>query len=404
MALFEYKAVAPNGETLRGQMEAPSADAVIAKLQESGNIPLSAKETGGGALSLGALFGRKAGPGPRIIGEFTHNLAVLLGAGLPLDRALQVLIDLADDGRMQRLVEKIRDRVREGGSLSDALEEQHGVFSRLYVNMVRAGEIGGSLEQTLERLSDYMERSKELKDHVLTAMFYPGLLLVVAIAAITVLMVYVIPQFTPIFEDLGAELPLLTRVVMGTAEFIKSRWWLILLAAILLIWWWRGQRTDPERRLVWDLRFLEMRWIGDLLGKLETARLARTIGTLLENGVPLLTAMSIARNVCNNSYLRQVVNEASKKVKTGSGLARTLAADGHFPRLALQMISVGEETGQLDRMLNRVADTYDREVRMTADRLLSLFTPIMIIGLALLIGGIVMSVVVAMLSINELVG
>ena len=171
-----------------------------------------------------------------------------------------------------------------------------------------------------------------------------------------------------------------------------------------VVWWWRGQRSNPTTRLKWDVRILKMRWIGDLVSKLETARLSRTIGTLLENGVPLLTAMSIARNVASNTQLQEVMNEASKKVKTGSSLARTLGASGYFPRLALQMISVGEETGQLDRMLIRVADTYDREVRMTAERLLSLFTPVMILGLATLIGVIVMSVVVAMLGINDLVG
>lgn len=404
MALFDYKAVSPTGETLRGQMEAPNAEVVIAKLQEAGNLPLSANESGGGLAGLSQMFGAQRGPSPRMIGEFTHNLAVLLSAGLPLDRSLQVLIDLADNERVQSMVEKIRDHVREGGTLSDALESQHGAFSRLYVNMVRAGEIGGSLEQTLDRLSEYLERSKELKDHILTAMFYPGLLLLVAITAISVLMVYVIPEFTPIFEDLGAELPLLTRIVIGTSEFIKTKWWMMVLTVVGIMWWWRGQRTNTQKRLQWDLRFLKLRGIGDLITKLETARLSRTIGTLLENGVPLLTALSIARNVASNTYLREIVTEANKKVKTGSSLARTLGASGHFPRLALQMISVGEETGQLDRMLIRVADTYDREVRMTAERLLSLFTPVMILGLAMLIGTIVMSVVVAMLGINDLVG
>lgn len=404
MALYEYKAVAPNGETLRGQMEAPNADVVIAKLQEAGNIPLSAQEAGSGGLGLRQFFGATRGPSQRMIGQFTQNLAVLLSAGLPLDRGLQVLIDLADNDRVKRMAEKIRDHVREGGTLSDALESQHGVFSRLYVNMVRAGEIGGSLEQTLERLSDYMERSKELRDHITSAMFYPALLLLVAVAAVVLLMVYVIPQFTPIFEDLGGELPLLTRIVIGTSEFIKNQWWLILGVILIAISWWRGQWNDPKSRMQWDLRILKMKWLGDLVTKIETARLSRTIGTLLENGVPLLTAMSIARNVASNTFLREVVVEASKKVKTGSGLARTLGASGYFPRLALQMISVGEETGQLDRMLIRVADTYDREVRTTAERLLSLFTPIMILGLATLIGLIVMSVVVAMLGINDLVG
>ncbi len=402
MALFEYKAVAPNGETVRGTMEAADVKAVIGRLQEAGNLPLTAREAGGG-FGLERWFGAGRGIGAREIGEFTRHLATLLGAGLPLDRALHVLVELAETPRLRRMIDQVRDQVREGGSLSGALEAQHGVFSRLFVNMVRAGEAGGSLEQTLDRLADYLERSKELKDHVLTALFYPLLLFIVAGAAVVILLVYVIPQFTPIFEEMGAELPLLTRLVLGVAEFVRDRWWLLFGLAALAVWWWRGARADPARRLQWDTRFLRTRWLGDLLAKLDAARFTRTAGTLLENGVPLLGALSIARNVLANSHFQGLIEAAAKEVKGGAGLARTLAKDEYFPRLALQMIGVGEETGQLDRMLIRVADTFDREVRTTVERLLALFTPVLILTMALVIGTIVMSVVMAMLGMNDLV-
>ncbi len=224
MALFEYKAVSPAGETLTGEMEAPSADLVIARLQEAGNIPVSAREVGSG-FRIETLFRGKRGLSQREIGDLTQQLSTLLGAGLPLDRSLGILIELSDNERVRDLVEKVRNHVREGGSLSEGLEARHGVFSRFYINMVRAGEIGGSLDQTLARMAEYLERAKELKDSVISAMIYPALLVIMAIASLMLLMIYVIPQFTPMFEDFGGELPLLTRIVVAVGEALKSFWW-----------------------------------------------------------------------------------------------------------------------------------------------------------------------------------
>ena len=404
MPLFEYKAVAPSGETVQGTMEAASLDLVVLKLQEAGNIPLQARESGSGGFSLFNLRLGRRGMSTREVGQFTQQLSTLLGAGLPLDRSLQVLIDLSENERIRRTVMEIRDRVREGGSLSDALDEQHGTFNRLFVNMVRAGEIGGTLDTTLARLTDYLERSRDLKDSVVSALIYPILLLVLAAGSLILLLVYVIPQFTPIFEELGGDLPLITKIVLGVGSALQNFWWAMGLMAFGAVYWFRKMLADPERRLAWDQRVLAMRWVGDLVAKMETARLTRTLGTLLSNGVPLLSALSIARNVITNTVLQQDVNDAAREVKTGGGLARNLAKAERFPRLALQMISVGEETGQLDAMLLKVSDTYDIEVRNTIDRLLSVFTPVVTLFLAVLIGTIVMSVLVAILSINDLVG
>lgn len=403
MPLFEYKAVDPSGETVQGTMEAASVDFVVLKLQEAGNIPLQARESGGGFGLAGLRFGRR-GMNSREVGEFTQQLATLLGAGLPLDRSLQVLLDLAESERVKRTVAEVRDRVREGGSLSDALEEQHGAFNRLFVNMVRAGEIGGTLDITLDRLTDYLERSRALKDSVVSALIYPILLLVLAAGSLILLLVYVIPQFTPIFEELGGDLPLITKIVLGVGSVLQNFWWAIILLTVLAVYQFRRMLADTEKRFAWDGRVLEMKWVGDLVGKMETARLTRTLGTLLTNGVPLLSALSIAQNVITNTVLRREVNDATREVKTGGGLARNLAKGGHFPRLALQMIGVGEETGQLDGMLMKVSDRYDIEVRNTIDRLLSVFTPVVTLLLAVLIGTIVMSVLVAILGINDLVG
>ena len=404
MPLFEYKAVAPSGETVRGTMEAISEDLVIAKLQESGNIPISAHPAGEGGFSLDVLSLKRRGMNTRQVGQFTQQLSTLLGAGLPLDRSLQVLLELAENDRFKKTVTDIRDHVREGGSLSEALDAQHGSFSRLFVNMVRAGEIGGSLDKTLDRLADYLERSKDLKDSVVSAMIYPIMLMVLAGGSLVLLLVYVIPQFTPIFEELGGDLPMITKIVLAAGGLLQNFWWGLIGLTVVGVAMFRRMLANPEQRLRWDTRVLGMRWVGDLVAKMEIARLSRTLGTLLINGVPLLSGLSIARNVMTNSLLRQIVENTANKVKTGGGLAHNLAESGHFPRLALQMVSVGEETGQLDVMLLKVADTYDKEVRITIDRLLAIFTPVVTLLMALMIGTIVMSVLMAIMGINELVG
>ena len=403
MPVFEYKAVAPSGDTVQGTMEAASMDMVILKLQEAGNIPLSAKEAGGG-LGLSNFSLTRRGMNKREVGQFTQQLSTLLGAGLPLDRSLQVLGELAENDRVGRTVSEIRDKVREGGTLSDALEERHGTFSRLYINMVRAGEVGGTLDTTLLRLTDYLERSAELRDSVISALIYPIMLLLLAAGSLILLLVYVIPQFTPIFEELGGDLPTITKVVLGAGSILQNFWWGLIGITFLIVVQFRRMLENQEKRFAWDTRVLKFKWIGDLVAKLEVARLSRTLGTLLTNGVPLLSALSIARNVIGNTVLRKDVEDAAVQVKTGGSVARNLASGGRFPRLALQMISVGEETGQLDSMLMKVADTYDREVRNTIDRLLSIFTPVVTMLLAAMIGTIVLSVLVAILSINDLVG
>jgi general secretion pathway protein F len=239
---------------------------------------------------------------------------------------------------------------------------------------------------------------------VISALVYPVLLLFLAAGSLILLLVYVIPQFTPIFEELGGDLPLITKIVLAFGSMLQNFWWAMILVTILVAAQFRRMLADEEKRFAWDRWVLSTRWVGDLVAKVETARLTRTLGTLLSNGVPLLAALSIARNVITNTVLRKEVSDAAREVKTGGGLARNLAKGGRFPRLALQMISVGEETGQLDSMLMKVSDTYDVEVRNTIERLLSIFTPVVTLLLAVLIGTIVLSVLLAILSINDLVG
>jgi general secretion pathway protein F len=259
MPMFQYKAVSPSGETVQGQMEAASVDMVVLKLQEAGNIPLQAREASTGGFGLNALRMGRRGMNSREVGQFTQQMATLLGAGLPLDRSLQVLMDLAENERVHRTVSEIRDHVREGGSLSDALEKQHGAFGRLFVNMVRAGEIGGTLDVTLSRLSDYLERSRGLKDSVVSALIYPVILLVLAGLSLVVLLVWVIPQFTPIFEELGGDLPTITKIVLAVGAVLQKFWWALILLVFLAVTQFRRMMAVEEKRFAWDGRVLGLK-------------------------------------------------------------------------------------------------------------------------------------------------
>jgi general secretion pathway protein F len=402
MALYRYKAVTPAGEILEGQMEVASNDEVIAKLQDAGNIPLDVRDAGGagGAGALGGMFKRSAMNQTQVL-QFTQQLATLLGAGQPLDRALQILLELPEGEKARRIIERIRDHVRGGAPLSDGLEAEPGVFSKLYVNMVRAGEIGGSMDGTLARLANYLERSKALKESVINAMIYPAILIVMVFAALFVLLVFVVPQFMPMFKDMNVELPMITQVVLFVGTGLRDYWWLLAIAIFLLVMLIRQQLANPASRLKFDARVLTMRVAGPLIAKLETARLARTLGTLLKNGVPLLTALGIGRNVLGNSALAEAVDAATEEVKTGGGLAFSLSHSKRFPKLALQMVSVGEESGSLDDMLLKVADTFDVDAKNTVDRLLAALVPVMTVVMTFVVAIIMMAILLPILNITS---
>jgi len=400
MAQFAYKALTPGGEPVEGQMEAASEAEVIARIQEAGNLPLSASKLGEGFSLQNFRLSRRAIT-QKQVGEFTDQLATLLNSGMPLDRSLSVMLDLADDERLQAMIKTVRDKVRGGGNLSDALEEQH-VFSKLYVNMVRAGEMGGTLEKTLQRLSDYQARSKALRDSVLSAMIYPAILLVLAVGSLFILLGKVVPSFQPMFEESGMQLPLLTRVVLGAASFVTHYWWVLAVLVVAVVLLLRQRLTEPAFRYQWDERKLRLPLFGDLIRRLETARFTRTLGTLLDSGVPLLSGLGISKNVMNNSVLTEAVDKAAERVKHGEPLADALADAEHFPRLAQQLIAVGEETGKLDEMLLKTANTYDEEVKTTVDRMLSVLVPATVLVLAGLIALIVFAILLAMLGMNDL--
>lgn len=405
MPVYRYEAVNAAGEVLKEETAAASQDAVIQKLRDQGLLPLAVEEADAGLLGRALnlpLLGARNRVSQREIGMLTQQLAKLLRAGLPLDRALTILISVNDEDRMQTLLSRIQERVRGGASLADAMEDQPGVFSRLYLNMIRAGEAGGSLEVVLERLAEFMARSKALKDTVASALIYPLILLTVAGLSVVILLTYVVPQFQSLFEDAGQALPLSTQVVIVVGEALRGYWWVGVALIVLLIGFFQRQLSRPETRYRWDRLFLRLPLIGDLIAKVEMARLARTLGTLLRNGVPLLTALSIVKEILTNRVLAEAVSEVAENLKAGQSLAEPLMEQGAFPAMAVHMIRVGEETGQLDDMLIQVADTYDDEVQTAVKRMLALLEPVLILGLGIVIAGIIMSILVAIISVNDL--
>lgn len=405
VALFRYKALSTTGDVLEGQMEAASADEVVGKLQDAGHLPIEARraDEAAEAASLGALFRRKELNAAQVL-QFTQQLATLLAAGQPLDRALGILMELPETPEARRVLTRVRESVRGGAPLSAALEQQHGVFSRLYVNMVRAGEAGGSLHETLARLADYLERSQVLRGRVVNALIYPAILVAMIGAALLFLLGYVVPQFEQMYAGLGAELPLLTRIVLGTGTLVRDYWWLLLVMLAGLLLWADRKRRDPQFRVAFDAWLLRRRLFGGLVARLETARLARTLGTLVRNGVPLLSALSIARNVLGNRVLAAAVEQAADEVKTGAGLGYALSRREGFPRLALQMIQVGEESGELDAMLLKVADAFDRETAQAIDRLLTALVPVLTVLMSVIVGLVILAILTPLYDLTTAIG
>ena len=407
MPLFQYKAVSRAGEVMEGMLDAPNSDGAVLRLQEMGYIPIRAEEASGSRLSttpaaggLGGLFSRRVLTQNQI-GIVTREIATLLKAGLPLDRTLAILIELAENERIAEMLNRVRNEVRGGSSLSKALDSQK-VFSRFYVNMVRAGEAGGSLPGVLERLADFMERSKALKDSVTSALVYPVILLVVAAGSVLILLIAVVPRFKPIFAQSGKALPFVTQVVVGTGDFLRNWWWLMLMVIAAFVWFVARRLNDPAVRYRWHRTLLGLPLFGDLAAKVEMTRFARTLATLLANGVTLVGALSIVRDTMGNLYLAEAVGNVSRELKEGRGLGKPMMESGRFPKLATHMIMVGEETGQLDEMLFQVAGVYDREVESAIKRLLALMEPLLILGLGLIIAVVIFSILAAMLTIYDL--
>ena len=409
MPLYAYRAVSPAGEVSAGELDAANESEIVDRLRDQGMMPMQvAPATAAGTAAAAPRARRRWFAAKRVSRDnllaMTRELATLVRAGLPLDRALQILIDLAPTPPVAALLQGIRDDVRGGKALSQALDTRREVFSRFYVNIVRAGEAGGALGVVLQRMADTMERNKELRESVRSALIYPTILVCVAVTSVMVLLVYVVPQFEQMFSQAGKALPLPTAVVIFVGNGIRRYWWAIVGGVFLAVGWFRRRGRTPRVRRIRDARLLRAPLLGDVIAKLEVARFARTLSTLLGNGVTLLAGLSIVKETMTNVVLGGALDGVVAKLREGKGFGRPLSETGVYPRLATQMILVGEESGRLEEMLARVADVYDREVQVAIKRFLSILEPVLILSLAVLVGGIVFSILLGVMGMNDLIG
>jgi len=401
---FQYKAVSADGEVVQGTLEGSDRQQVVEQLHALGQTPIRIDETAVvPARSRRKRRGRKRRLNEEQIANATRELSTLLRAGLPLDRALGVLISLSEGEPISELLVNVRKEVNGGASLADAIESQGSAFNRFYINLLRAGEAGGALEVVLERLAEHMQQSKEVRDAMVSALIYPAILIVVAVSSIFILLGYVVPQFTELFEDVGQVLPLPTRITIAVGEGLQSYGWVALVVVVVAGWVIRRQLEDPRGRRRWHARFLNLPLAGAIITRVEVARFARTLGTLLHNGVPLLKALSIVKDSIGNQVIADGIERVTGSLKQGQSLAEPLAEAALFPPFAIHMIRVGEESGRLEELLLQVASIYDRETQVTIKRTLSLLEPVLILVLGVVIAAVIISILMAILGINQLV-
>ena len=405
MPQFRWSAVSNAGDVVNGVMEAPDRPTVVERLQRQGQIVLRA-DPADGRRRLGDLLrmelGRGGGLDKNALSEVTRELAIMLAAGQDLDRALRFVVEHTRSTRARAILGNVRDSVRAGSSLTTALAGEPRSFSKLYIGLIRAGEAGGSLPITLERIADLLERERSLSAGMRAALVYPALLVVAAISSVFLLLEYVLPQFTPIFEQAGAQLPASTRALMaiGAAAGAAGPW--LLLATLVSALFMRRLLTQPVYRLRADRFLLRVPVLGKLMRETLAARLTRTLGSLLQNGVPLIAALGIAKDAVGNLAAAAAVEAAALATKSGAGLARPLAESGLFPIRTIHLLELGEEAAQLSAMALKAADIHDEQARLMMQRLVALAVPIITILMGLVVAGIVSSLLTAMLSLNDL--
>ncbi|HUM15638.1 MAG TPA: type II secretion system F family protein [Candidatus Nitrosotalea sp.] len=405
MTVFAYRAADRGGQTIDGVMEAPDAHAVAERLKRDAYFPIRIDPRGQRRAPLGLPWpetgvGRVAG---RDLVSLTQQLATLVEAGLPLDRALAIQAELAPTARLRAIMGDVLRSVRGGSSLADALGRHHPrPFSRLYINMVRAGEKGSVLETTLRRLAGFLEESQEFRDALASALIYPALLTGVGAAAVVFLMAFVIPRFATIFKDLGATIPLPTLILIETSRAIHDYWWLFALIAVGGGLAGRMTLATPRGRLAADRLLLRLPIAGEAIVKTEVARFTRILGTLLRSGVAMIPALAVVRDMLGNRVLATAVESLGDGARRGAGLARPMAEAGAFPPLAVHMVRVGEETGRLDETLLQVAASLEADTRKLVKRLIALAEPCIILVMGLVVGFIVVAMLLAILSVTDL--
>ena len=402
MTEYLYKATTLSGQTVEGSMDGKDEETIVQSLHQLGYIPIrifstQEKETG---FRFSSFLPRRVGIRNLLI--FTQELSTLVSAGLPIDRSLNILGSLTENKRLREAVKDVLKRVEGGNSLTEALGYHPYIFPKLYLNMVKAGESGGFLEAILSRLAQYLQSTKELREYLISVMIYPLILTLVMGISIIILVTFVIPRLSTIFSSMGQTIPLPTQIVLSFSQWVRGYWWVGLGIVVLIYFGLKMYTQDEERRWRWD-RF-KLRWIaiGDLIKKVEVARFSRTLGTLLQSGVSILPALNLVKEISQNQAISRSIAYVHDRLREGKGISRSLEETDVFPPLAVHMIGVGEETGRVDEMLIKVAETYEENVQNAVKRFISLLEPLIILIMGAVVFFIVISILWAILSINEI--
>jgi len=406
MAVFQYKGLDGGGGGVAGIIDADNAKVARTKLRKQGLFPTEIWEQKGGRskglsmeVNLGKMFERIS---QKDVSAMTGQLSTLVGAGIPIVEALTALIDQVEKPKLESVLRDIRERVNQGATLADAMRAHSEVFPDLYTNMVGAGETSGALEVVLQRLTEYTEAQVRLQGKVVSALTYPALMGAVSGLIIIGLFVGVIPRIKRIFESFDSTLPLITRVVMGISDFFLGYWLLLIILGIVGIFGFsRWVRTETGRRR-WHTLLLRLPILGKVNRKVAVSRFCRTMSTLLDSGVPILTALGIVKTVVGNEIIADAVASASINISEGQSVAEPLKTSGQFPPLVTHMIAIGEKTGELEPMLGKVADAYDLEVERTLDALTSILEPVMIVVMGGVVAVVALSILLPMLNMSAI--
>lgn len=407
MPVFEYTALNIKGKSVSGIIDADSSIAARQKLRMLRIFPVSIKELYDSCAKKESGFFSLFSPITRIrspeVTMMTRQLATLVGTGFPLVSAIDALIPQTKSRPFQKALAQIKDSIVEGNSLTGALSLYPGIFSPLYVNMVSAGEASGTLEIILERLADITEKQQNLNNRIRTALTYPALMSIIGSIVLFLLLAFIVPSITAIFSDMNQALPAPTRFLIAVSDMFKLYWWVIFIGIGVTILVVRKIKNTERGAYLLDKMLLFLPVIGPIVKKLEVARFTRTLGSLLENGVSMLFSLEIVKNIIGNVIISNAVAEASKEVEKGQGLGFALSAYKAFPHLSIQMIQVGEQTGELESMLNKVAGVFENEVESGIMRMTSLLEPVMILIMGVVVGFIVLSICLPIFEMNQLV-
>jgi general secretion pathway protein F len=402
MPEYLYKATTLTGQTVEGLMDGKDEETIVQGLHQLGYIPIriSSVQEKGATLRLSSILPKRVGIKDLLL--FTQELSTLISSGLPIDRSLNILGTLTENEKLQETVKDVLKKIEGGNSFAEALGNHPKIFSKLYVNMVKAGESGGFLETILSRLAQYLQSTKEIRDTLISVMIYPLILTIVSGISIIILMTFVIPRFGRIFSDMGQAIPLPTQILLSISDWVRGYWWVGLGIVLLAYFGFKIYTQQEERKLNWDGFKLRWAFIGDLIKKVEVARFSRTLGTLLQSGVAILHALNLAKEISQNRVISRSIAYVHDRLREGKAISKSLGETEIFPPLAIQMIGVGEETGRLDEMLIRVAETYEENVQSSLKRFVSLLEPMIILTMGVVVGFIVISMLLAIFSINEI--